>query len=140
MINVRPASRDTKNYIHECNVLGHYQCDGEQALNIYGSNENKIFTRVFNHLSLFQIHSFVNVYTPKGGRAFLVISVWNLRTASFIPLFYIYLLSCSSAYSPVAISVLSFSVFGPDLFLPKPPFSERLALLCGSCLFVCLSS
>ena len=41
--------------------------------------------------------------------------IWNLRAVSLIPLFY-YRLSCSSAPSPVALSVLSFSAFGPGLF------------------------
>ena len=51
--------------------------------------------------------------------------VWNLRVVSLIPLFH------TSSFvllpSAVALSVLSFSSFGPlsRLLFPKPPFSER---------------
>ena len=77
---------------------------------------------------------------PPGGRGILVRvlpPVWNLRAASLITLFCIF--SLVLLPSPVTISVLSFSAFGPfswpDLFFPKPLSFERWALLCGSCLF-----
>ena len=61
--------------------------------------------------------------------------VWNLRAFSLISLFYISsfnLLPC-----PVALSVFPFLLLAhsPDLFSPKPPFSERYALLCSSFFF-----
>ena len=62
--------------------------------------------------------------------------VWNLRAVSFIPLFYISLLF-------FCLVVLLFLLLAhyPDLFPPKPPFSERWALLCGICfVFLFLSS
>ena len=70
--------------------------------------------------------------TPKGGRSFLMsppplsgisgLSVWSyffffFLISSFVPL-----------PSPVALSVLSFSAFGPfssETVFAKPPFSER---------------
>ena len=42
--------------------------------------------------------------------------VWNPRAVSLIP-FFLYLPFCSSAYSPVALSVLSCSAFGPFSWL-----------------------
>ena len=55
---------------------------------------------------------------------------------------FLYISSLVLLPSLVALSVLFFSAFGPfacDLFFPKPPFSKRYTLLCGSWLFVCLS-
>ena len=66
------------------------------------------------------------VYSPEGrpGDFWCLPPVWNLGAASLIPLFYI---SCLVFLpSPVALSVLSFSAFGPSSWsvFPKPPFSE----------------
>ena len=54
-----------------------------------------------------------SVQDPEGrpGGFWCLPPVWDLRVTSLIPLFCIY--SCSSAYSPVALSVWSFSAFGP---------------------------
>ena len=61
----------------------------------------------------------------QAGGFMISLPVWNLRAASLIPLFYIPSLVLMP--SPVALSVLSFSVFAhsPDLFPPKPSFFER---------------
>ena len=85
--------------------------------------------------------------TPqKEGREISDVSppVWNLMVVSLIALWYI----ATFGISPLlffCLVLLLLSAFGPFsyriqnteyyLSFPKPPFSERLALLCGSCLF-----
>ena len=68
-------------------------------------------------LKLAVLHHTYECDPPKGGRGFMMSpTVWNLRAASCL-----YLLFCSFAYSPVALSVLSLlSAFGPFYCLLFP--------------------
>ena len=69
---------------------------------------------------------------PKGGRGFLMSPpVRNLRAVSLIPLFYNYVLSCSSALVLLLFLSCPFLllVHSPDLFFPKPP-SPKSRLFC----------
>ena len=58
----------------------------------------------------------VSVILPRreaGGFLMSLRLVWNLKTVSVIPFFYICISSLVLLPSPVALSVLSFSAFGP---------------------------
>ena len=95
---MRSYSRYWKIREHFCLCL----CLLYQSLLRINSKSSSFITRVHFHLP----------YPPKGGRGFLCLApVWNFRAVSLIPPFYIS--SFVPLPSPVALSVLSFSAFGP---------------------------